>query len=124
MSDEWERENLKAAFQFGDRALQSALIVNGGAAVALLTFLGHYTVSAPTLRVCLWGLKAALITFCVGVASVLVAAAFGWIAQLQTIDSGNGKDRGIPARWVAGSFGLFSIVTFLSGAVTAALSVG
>lgn len=74
-------ELLRASVQTGEMALKMALLINGGAAVAFLAFLGTAWASVSSV-----GAKAllagAMFSFVKGVLAVGFAAAFGYICQI------------------------------------------
>ena len=121
---EWKLQNLKAAFQLGSSAIQAILIVNGGAAIALLALIGNLG-SHPTIPMAIPVLRASLLCFAGGAATAPLGATLAWVAQLQTINSGSAeKDPGEGLRLVAGVVGLCGIFAFAIGAVLAACAIG
>ncbi|SRR6266852_2927538 len=75
-------ESFKTAIDSGKNALQTAILINGGAAVALLAFLGNIlTKDTPSRASLKFPLSAALLCFGLGVLASALAAAFVYFAQ-------------------------------------------
>lgn len=117
-------EHMRAAFAFGAQTIKSLEIVNGGAAIAILTFYGNVlSRSNSAFEFNRAALTASLLFFGLGVLSAVLCSVFAYISQLQTA-------RLDPERLEAGmrmtafGFGLFSALLFGAGVVAAALSFG
>ncbi len=61
----WRLENLKGAFEFGNRALQAVLLLNGGAAISLLALIGNVA-GHPVIRMSIPMLRLSLAAFALG----------------------------------------------------------
>jgi hypothetical protein len=70
----WQLENLKGAITLADGVIKSLILVNGAAAVGLLTFMGN-------TAVILIGLRTALGMFAWGVFAAVSCAIFAYLAQ-------------------------------------------
>lgn len=73
-------EMLRATITTGQSALKSALLINGGAAVALLAFIGNVWSSANTSRV-LPEISTALLLYVFGVLAAAIAAGATYFSQ-------------------------------------------
>jgi hypothetical protein len=79
----WQLENLKGAIALADGVIKSLILVNGAAAVGLLTFMGNTQVISS-------GLRAAMGMFARGgVFAAIVCTIFAYLAQ-RTIAIGSG----------------------------------
>ena len=74
-------EMFKSVIVTGQAALKSSMIINGGAALALLTFIGH-ALSSPSFNTPIKGIVSALLIFCAGVLGSGVAAGTTYLSQL------------------------------------------
>ena len=77
----WNLENLKGAILLGSQAIKSLELVNGAAAVGVLTFYGNYAAKGGTgidPRFLKWG----LVAFAIGVAFAILTAICGYLSQL------------------------------------------
>ena len=70
---EWRIENLRGAITMAVESLKMLVLVNGGAAIGLLSFFGAHSGRAIP--------KLALSVFGIGVAAAALAALFGYGAQ-------------------------------------------
>ena len=75
-------ENLKAAFAFGQQALKSCELANGGAVLAILTFYGNVVKDGAKVPISLEWIRAALITFAIGLAITLIANLCAYLGQV------------------------------------------
>ncbi|WP_299044179.1 hypothetical protein [uncultured Tateyamaria sp.] len=72
-------EMMRAVITFGQGAIRTLVLVNGAAAIAVLTFLGSYTEQGDELfRL----LTKALLLFAFGVVAASLVAGFAYLAQL------------------------------------------
>ncbi len=75
------RELVRSVVMAGDSALKMMLLINGGAAVAVLAFLGKVLSKAPIgLNLSVTNIKAGLVRFMLGVAFVGVGALSRFVA--------------------------------------------
>ncbi len=74
-----EREHYKAVIQSGQAALRSAILINGGAAVALLAFIGNL-MRTDGAQLPETALRHSLLTFIWGVLAAAVATGFTYLA--------------------------------------------
>jgi hypothetical protein len=81
--DEWEKKNLDHAITFAVEALKTALLLNGGAAIALLTLVGALSVKdSVKVRFAIGPIKDALTWFGWGVGAVVVSLSLGYMSQI------------------------------------------
>ena len=73
-------EHFQSVIQTGQAALRSAILINGGAAVALLAFLGRIWETEPSQTVVV-GLPTSLLGFVFGVLAAAVASGTTYLAQ-------------------------------------------
>jgi hypothetical protein len=77
----WDLSLMDTAFRAGEATLNAATLINGGAAVALLAFLGNLpSKSPPFMALSVSGLSYAMLWFTVGV----LAAGLGHLARYLT----------------------------------------
>lgn len=75
-------ERVKIQASIADRAMQSLMIANGGAMVALFTFAGNVAkVGTSPVHLDAVGLKRAFAAFVVGLAATLLAHLFAFVSQ-------------------------------------------
>jgi len=105
------------ASKFATAAIQGVILVNGGAAVAMLAFLGHYVKGgqSPPSEVHDFGTSIAV--FGIGAACGVATAMLGWVAQIVYITKAKDPDRG---EYFGGSL---RVVTALSAVAGIALFV-
>jgi hypothetical protein len=120
----WRLENLRGAFEFGSRALQAVLVVNGGAAVALLALLGNLAAHPQGITFHLALLRLSLGLFSLGSLLATVAMALGWGAQLRTLDATASRDPGMGLRYGCLGVGICGMLAFTAGVGFAAMGVG
>jgi hypothetical protein len=70
----WQLENLKGAITLADGAIKSLILVNGGAAAGLLTFMGNTHVISS-------GLHRAMGMFSWGILAAILCALCAYLAQ-------------------------------------------
>lgn len=110
-------ELTKAAITFGQGAIRSLILVNGAAAIAVMTFIGNFKAEKEEISS---ALPNALLSFALGVALAALLAGFAYIVQYLYVNS-----RGRTSKWAvflhlvslgfaAGSLGLFVCGLFLA----------
>ena len=80
----FDTEMFKSVIEAGLNALKSAIIINGGAAVALLAFLGSLITKESSNSACIYPISAigyALLIFIFGVGFAGLASGFRYLAQ-------------------------------------------
>ncbi len=77
---EYTRQLWDATFQYGHTALKSAILINGGAAAAMLAFIGNIWNGALVQNV-MGPLTNSIILFCFGVASGALGTGFTYFTQ-------------------------------------------
>jgi hypothetical protein len=75
-------ERIKAVIQFALAAIQGVILVNGGAAVAILAFLGNIWQKDNSLHPMALAITWPLELFLCGVTAGVATAAMGYLAQL------------------------------------------
>lgn len=107
-----DAESLKAVFQFGGAALKSVILINGGAAVALLAFMGaifEHDKAVSEALVC------PLMVFTFGVLSAAIASSGSYFAQYYSSSKNEGAANGW--RWAAIILVVFSYILFAAGII-------
>ena len=117
-SHEFDLELLRATVSTAQAALKATILINGGAAAALLAFIGGIWPATPALMTCL---AKALILFVGGVASSAIGTALAYLSQAGFSNEFGAKSKQIGAVTralailvVLGAFGFF-----IAGAVVA-----
>lgn len=114
-------EMFRSVITTGQSALKSSMIINGGAAVALLAFSGKIW-QTETSQVVANSLTASIIYFCLGVLLVTSAAGTTYLAQYAY------SSNWYKAGHTANIYGIFAVVgsyaLFALGAFTAAKQIG
>lgn len=108
-------EVLKAVFLFGGAALKSAILINGGAAVALLAFMGSIFIGKPDV---VKELTCPLMVFTSGVLSAAIASSASYFSQgyySRKNESAGNFWRRIAIICVVFSYILFAVGTRFSG---------
>ncbi|MFJ7567857.1 hypothetical protein ACIQW9_12945 [Herminiimonas sp. NPDC097707] len=112
-------EMFKSVIEAGGTALKSAMLINGGAAIALLAFLGNLLTRQPHLgdSVIISKLNYAMMIFVCGVGCAALATAARYLAQVCYAEFG--QTWGGKFRIVAIVFALASFSSFFYGGVSA-----
>lgn len=130
LTEEWQRLFMEQRSHMARAGIHAALLLNGGAAVALLAFLGHLAGASEhaAYRVDFNLVRYAFGTFGGGVFLATVTYLFMYqISSLRIHD--HLLDKRFPARtidtirWVAVVLFVFALLSFLLGMVFAVLSV-
>lgn len=111
-------EVFKSVYEYGRLALNSAILVNGGASVAMLALLGSLVEAKAQFHAALlW----ALLCFAIGVFAGGVATGCTYLSQYHYVHS---TDRPTPARWRTAAvwFAGGSFMVFLLGVVFALIA--
>ena len=114
-------EMFKSVITAGQTALKSSMVINGGAAIALLAFTGKIWGSATSESIAN-GLTSSIFTFCAGVLLAAIAAGTTYLSQF-SYASDWGKI-GSVFNIVSIIFVLCSYVAFFSGSFVAAGNLG
>lgn len=111
------QETYKGLITLSVEALKILALVNGGAAVALISFCGN--LASKGLPMLLAGFKSALFWYCGGLASTMLAFIVAYFAQLRLYGEERRRHEGKPFRqlhgWLISAGGLltlFSVVAF------------
>lgn len=119
MSDTKAIETFKSMVGFATEGLKALLLVNGGAVVALLTFIGNSKAIAPSAHLFIWPVAA----FLLGLALCVAAFCSAYATQYYLYNE-QFPERGVAAlshmryfKWTVALVGL-SLVAFCAGAVT------
>jgi hypothetical protein len=129
--DEWQRLFMEQRSHMARAGIHAALLLNGGAAVALLAFMGqlagagevgHYTVNFAYIGTAFaafgGGVLVASITY-------LLMYQISLLRIHDTVIGGRAKPETIDRiRWIAISLFILSLVSFLFGLIAAVMSVG
>lgn len=127
---EWQTENLKGAIQLGGQTVKSLELVNGAAAIAVLTFYGNLISKGASSSNCekatatvagldSAALKCALTSFALGVASAVLCSILGYVSQLVAATQTDAVKMEINIRLFAVGFGIVSAGLFVLGIVSA-----
>ena len=85
-----------AAVSVGTETLKAVLVINGGACVAMLAFIGTFASQGKMMP----GMAGPLIWFAVGACLTVVAASFGYLTNLSYASESNRKSRHFDAPYV------------------------
>ncbi len=113
-------EQFRSVMEMAIMAVKNAILINGGAAIALLTFLGN---TKRTL--CMSWLLLSLQLFCFGVALAAFATAFGYFAQNRHLTSIKNNECQLPGErlgFIAACLVLLSYSAFIIGCLFASFS--
>lgn len=106
---EGQMEMLRATISVGQSALKSALLINGGAAVALLAFIGKIWGNAESVET-IDALASSLICFVIGVLSTAMAGAATYFSQ-----AGYASQFGPNKDWLGNRGRLFAVLFVFGG---------
>jgi hypothetical protein len=116
-SAEWHlTETYKGLITLSIEALKMLALVNGGAAVAVLTYLGNLASHSPA-PTHLPDIKPALLWYCMGLVGTVVAFIAAYLTQLRLYVEEVARGGGTQARRLHGTGIGFSCVLALSAAV-------
>jgi hypothetical protein len=121
--DAWEwhiQETFKGLIALSIEALKAMLLINGGAAVAILAYLGSLASRSPSVH--LPNIKSALMWFAGGVLTAAVDFTFAYFTQLRLYQEERARHSGEPFR-ERHSLGI-TIATVLLLAAAAAFALG
>ncbi|NOE18878.1 hypothetical protein GS634_12175 [Ruegeria atlantica] len=107
----------KAAIGFGQGAIRALILINGGAAIAVMTFIGNFgTVQAGLIS----SFSLALLLFSMGVAAAALVAGCSYVTQFfYESSSGRLLKAGIAFHWLAVLSAIVSLVFFVWALLTA-----
>jgi hypothetical protein len=91
--EDFRKQNNEAAIRSGEVALKTVLLVNGGAAVAILAFLGAIASRERITTSQLSGVASTIGWFAAGVALGVVALAFAYLTNLYMANTAASKIR-------------------------------
>jgi hypothetical protein len=114
---EWGFRLFDATIRYGDQAIKSAVLINGGAAVGVLTFLGHVS-SQLIQQEC----ATSLLFFIIGVLFATVTYGISYLAQRAYQRAQFEQKANIHAdilSWMAIGFMCISYLLFLFGSLRA-----
>jgi len=127
-AEQWSRLYVDVRASYGRAAIQSALLLNGGASVALLAFLGNLAIAheANSLTGNFYTLKYAFICFVIGVMLAAVSSVVAFLIQNVAIAHPKQAEGriGRRLRWVGIGMVVVSLVFFAVGIVVAANAMG
>lgn len=107
-------ERRKIAVGLATQTLKSLLVINGGAAIGILTFYGNVLTKMGVTTINKWWITGALFCFAFGVFVAVLANGFAFSEAI--LGSGQGENQAIrKAIWIGrGSAGLFLLGIVLS----------
>ncbi len=110
-------EMTKAAIGFGQGAIRALILINGGAAIAVMTFIGNFgTVQAGLIS----SFSLALLLFSMGVAAAALVAGCSYVTQFFYESSSGGLLKaGIAFHWLAVLSAIVSLALFVWALLTA-----
>lgn len=115
---EWNVEQFRQVIALGQSAMKAGVVINGGAAVALLAFIGHMAAEAQAFRVLPFANS--LWWFVMGVLASGVAFAASYVSQLGYAGKEGWPHRaGYAFHVLAALGGVFALVAFLMGSAAA-----
>ncbi|EPV7325746.1 hypothetical protein ACV9ZL_004410 [Klebsiella oxytoca] len=94
IENNFQMESFKAAISIGANACRTFLIMNGGAAIALLAFLGNIWNKSSSTEAAS-AIATALVLFCMGVVLAGVCAGFSYISQSLFVSSELGNKKSL-----------------------------
>ena len=116
-------EMFKSVTEAGQAALKSAIIINGGAALALLAFVGNLmalqTEDAPTFE--LTGIGSALLVFLLGVGAAGLSSGISYLVQASY--ASGWRQLGKAMNWITIGLGFASFLAFFVGSIWTYLAV-
>lgn len=123
---EYEFEANRATIGFANSTLKAVMIVNGGAALAALAFLGHVIGADKELTraaTIVGELLPAMTSFCVGTLSAVAATGFAYLAQLRLMQEIAIVRAALPKKpakrqWLGETLRWLAIVTTITGIVS------
>ncbi len=119
----WQIENLRGAIDLGKQALKALELLNGGGAVAILTFYGNVlSRSNAPIPFDKDEVARGLLSFGIGLGCALLATIFGYISQLIAATTNSRSE--VWVRIAAIMFALASAVVFVVGTLYSASSFG
>jgi hypothetical protein len=126
-SHEWHlTETYKSLITLSIEALKTLALLNGGAAVAILAYLGNLASHAPA-PAHLPAIKPALLWYCAGLTATALAFVFAYCTQLALYNEEIGlRDRGHVRRrhpitlWIGVGLALIAVIAFGIGCWCAA----
>lgn len=113
-SPEWRIENLKGTITLAAQTIKSLELINGAAAVGLLTFYGHVAVGSTASSINRCALIVALVSFGLGVLSATICGLAAYLSQ-RVVATGSPGETGY--FYGAMFFGLSSAACFLGGLI-------
>jgi hypothetical protein len=110
-------ELTRAVISFGQVAIRSLVLINGGAAIAVLTFIGNFTQNQNSL---MNELSYSLLSFCFGAAAAALVAGFAYVTQFLYDGFSKKASRiGTAFHILAVFFAIASFTLFIVGVLTA-----
>lgn len=124
MASSWEVENLKGAITLAVEGMRSLILVNGGAAIGILTFYGNVLSKNPqAILLNQWALQVSLASFGFGVLAALLCSLCAYIAQRIAATGGPAlAHKEMPFTYSGVALALASAIFFFVGLITAGLT--
>ena len=114
---EWNVELFRAAISKGESALKTAFLMNGGATIALLAFLGQLSTHAPNK---ISTFADSLVSFVGGVFFIVISYAAAYFSQCCYAEE-NKKSKGDMYRRITIILAISSYLFFIEGSIIAYL---
>jgi hypothetical protein len=126
MENEWRQQELyKAMMVLPVEGLKTLCLINGGAAVATLTYVGNLASKTPAGS--LPDVRPAIICYCAGLAAAAATFLISYLVQLAASDSLHSASgapviplRPRPLIWIGCLMAVFALVAFIAGSILAA----
>ena len=120
-NDSWHKqETYKSLIHYGTSAIKFVFLVNSGAIIALLTFLGSLLEKKPLVST---DMKFAFYYFVGGILSSGIATTFAYLTQLKLYNENDGKNKHQYILYISMLFVLIGIILFSLGSIYAIDSI-
>lgn len=122
--------NLKEAFEFARFTLKMMLLINGGAALSILTFYGNIGADGAGAKLHAGWIAISLVRFAIGAGAAVIASLVAYVVQVRWGSEYSGDDLGkfdshtLYLHWLGGAVAISSILFFFYGAWAAATAMG
>ena len=120
MPTQWQVEHFRGAIELASEMLKSLILVNGGAAIGLLTFYGNFIKSSDGPMFDRLSLVYAMSGFGVGLVLSVFASGFGSLSSLSAAMNNRGE---VPLRVTAVILALLSAIAFATGVYFGATAI-
>ena len=117
-------ENLKGAISLAIEGLKALILINGGAAIGILTFYGNTLKDGNNLHIAKCTISTALNTFGFGVGSAIFAFILAYLSQLISATAQSPNTAEIGLRYASIALATSSAACFIWGVCLAGISFG